>query len=201
MHSDLMTPRTAPAHRPLWWEFLRAAVRAPGRVGAIVPSGPALAALMTRDASADTGPVLELGPGSGVLTRALLDRGVKPADLILVEYEPELAERLAQAFPQSRVLCADATALDGNAALAPASVGMVVSGLPLLNFDETQIEAILRGAFAALKDGAGFYQFTYGLRCPIAQPLLDKLGLRARRIGGTFRNLPPARVYRIERKD
>ena len=54
--------------------FLRAWLRAPHRVGALAPSGPALARLMTAQINALDGPVIELGPGTGAFTRALLDQ-------------------------------------------------------------------------------------------------------------------------------
>jgi phosphatidylethanolamine/phosphatidyl-N-methylethanolamine N-methyltransferase len=63
-----------------------------------------------------------------------------------------------------------------------------------------KIMAILLGAFGYLRPGGSFYQFTYGPRCPVPRPILDRLGLKARRIGGTVRNLPPAAAYRITRR-
>lgn len=72
-----------------------------------------------------------------------------------------------------------------------------MSGLPLLSMPEQQVEAILRAAFAKLSPTGAFYQFTYGPRCPVSSAVLDRLGLKAERVGGTFANLPPATVYRI----
>jgi phospholipid N-methyltransferase len=81
-----------------------------------------------------------------------------------------------------------------------ATVGAVVSGLPLLSMSPRKIMSILSGAFTYVRPGGRFYQFTYGPRCPIPRAILDRLGLKATRIGGTFRNLPPAAVYRITRR-
>jgi len=58
----------------------------------------------------------------------------------------------------------------------------------------------MAGAFAYMRPGGAVYQFTYGPRCPVSRPILDRLGLKAVRIGGTVRNLPPASVYRISRR-
>ncbi|MET3520478.1 phospholipid N-methyltransferase [Mesorhizobium abyssinicae] len=80
-----------------------------------------------------------------------------------------------------------------------ASVGAVISGLPLLSMPDHKVIAILDGAFAHLKPGGAFYQFTYGPRCPVAQPILEGLGLSATHIGRTMLNVPPAAVYRIAR--
>ena len=62
-----------------------------------------------------------------------------------------------------------------------------------------KIAAIVGGAFATMKPGGSFYQFTYGPRCPVPRLILDRLGLKATRVGGTVRNIPPAGVYRISR--
>ncbi len=78
------------------------------RVAAVAPSGPVLARLITREIMPDVGPVLELGPGTGVFTRALLARGVPESHLTLIEFGPEFARLLAERFPQARVVSIDA---------------------------------------------------------------------------------------------
>ncbi|MGY4317476.1 hypothetical protein ACVWW1_006803 [Bradyrhizobium sp. JR3.5] len=88
--------------------FVRAWVRNPLRVAAVAPSGPAVSSLMAQEITADTGPVLELGPGTGVFTRALLKRGVRQQDLTLVEYGSEFIPLLQRRFPGARVLWMDA---------------------------------------------------------------------------------------------
>lgn len=75
----------------------------------------------------------------------------------------------------------------------------MISGLPVLSMPPRKVIAILRGAFGYLRQGGAFYQFTYTSRCPIPKPILDRLGLRATRVGSTLRNIPPAAVYRIAR--
>lgn len=80
-------------------------------------------------------------------------------------------------------------------------VGAVVSGLPLLSMSPDKIAAIMAGVFTYMRPGGAVYQFTYGPRCPVPRPILDRLGLEAVRIGGTVRNLPPASVYRISRRE
>ncbi|RNF85313.1 class I SAM-dependent methyltransferase [Montanilutibacter psychrotolerans] len=182
---------------PGWLGFLRAAAASPRRIGAIAPSGPALASLITRDVDPGKAPVLELGPGTGSFTRALLGRGLAESDLTLVEYEEHMAVRLANAFPQARVLHADAARLTRIRLLAPASFGLVISGLPLLNLTLAKLVAIVRGAMSLLRPGGHFYQFTYGPTCPVPRRVLARLDLQAHRIGGTLLNLPPASVYRI----
>lgn len=180
-------------------QFFRSWVSNPRRVSAIAPSGERLARLMTREIAAENGPVLELGPGTGVFTRALLARGVSESDLTLIEFGAEFAEVLKGRFPQARVVQMDAAKLAQPGLFDDSPFGAVVSGLPLLSMPLLTVTSIVGGAFGVLRAGGAFYQFTYGPRCPVPQPILDRLDLTAVRVGGTVRNIPPASVYRISR--
>lgn len=181
--------------------FFRAWVSNPLQIAAIAPSSAVLASLITSEISADNGPVLELGPGTGVFTRALLARGVRERDLTLIEHSADFAGLLRRRFPAARVHHMDAAKLAAADHLFEhATVGGVVSGLPLLSMGPRKVMAIVAGAFDRLRPGGAFYQFTYGLHCPVPRRVLDRLGLRATRIGGTLRNVPPAAVYRISRR-
>lgn len=179
-------------------KFARAWIRAPLRIGAVFPSGAALSRLITCEIGPDTGPIVELGPGTGVFTSALLARGVHPSDLTLIEADPDFVRLLQFRFPGVRVLCADASKL--NELDASRLAGAIVSGLPLLAMAPDAVIGIMTGSFALLRPGGSFYQFTYGPRCPVPRPVLDRLGLDAARVGWTFRNFPPASVYRICRR-
>ncbi|MBB5575108.1 MULTISPECIES: class I SAM-dependent methyltransferase [Rhizobium] len=181
-------------------QFFRSWVSNPMRVSAIAPSGERLARLMTQEIEALDGPILELGPGTGVFTRALMGRGVPESDLTLIEFGEEFAARLRGRFPEARVVQMDAAQLTQCGLFADAPFGAVVSGLPLLSMSPDKIAAIVGGAFATMRSGGSFYQFTYGPRCPVSRSILDRLGLKAERIGGTVRNIPPAGVYRISRR-
>lgn len=183
--------------------LLRAWLRHPRSVGALAPSGPALARLMTAHLDHAHGPVIELGPGTGVFTRALLEHGLPGHRLVLVETDPVLAGTLAQRYPHARVLRMDAVRLGHSPPLFGAErASAVVSGLPLRSIPAAKVEAIITGVFERqLQDDGVLYQFTYGLRCPVPRTLRQRLGLEAERIGGTWRNLPPARVWRIRRRD
>jgi phospholipid N-methyltransferase len=180
--------------------FLRAWAANPLQIAAVAPSSPALGRVITSEVDPASGPVVELGPGTGVFTRALLARGVPEHDLVLVEMEESFRDLLAARHPQATVLPLDATRLDRAApALGGRAAGAVVSGLPLLAMGAMRQMRVLRGAFALLAPGAAMYQFTYGLGCPVPAAILDRLGLTARRIGGTLNNLPPAAVWRFAR--
>jgi phospholipid N-methyltransferase len=185
--------------------FFRAWLTDPLQAGALLPSGPALAELITADITGETAPVIELGPGTGVFTRALLDRGIAERDLVLVEAGADFAGGLARRFPEARLLAMDAARLHrlSSARLLSGEgrrAGAVISGLPMLAMPPRKMYAILGGAFRHLRPDGAFYQFTYGPRCPVPAGVLDRLGLRAQRVGGVFVNLPPAAVYRIERR-
>jgi phosphatidylethanolamine/phosphatidyl-N-methylethanolamine N-methyltransferase len=183
-----------------FFHFFRSWIADPRRVAAVAPSGDALVRLMTGQIVPSDRPVLELGAGTGVFTKALVARGIRECDLTLVEYGSDFMRILQHRFPQARVLWMDASQL-GNYDLFPGTkVGAVISGLPLLTMSPRKVMSILSGAFGHLRPAGSFYQFTYGPRCPVPRPILDRLGLKAVRIGGTVRNIPPASVYRITRR-
>ncbi|MHC1479775.1 class I SAM-dependent methyltransferase [Frateuria aurantia] len=181
--------------------FLKAWLRNPRAIGAVTPSGPALARLMTQDIHPERGPVLELGPGTGVFTQALLKRGIPRSQLALVESNPQMAGRLALRFPGVRVYQRDAAKLHAlPSPFGRARASAVVSGLPMLSMPLAQVKAILAAVFQHHLDADGvFYQFTYGPRCPFPRATLHAHGLEAIRIGRVLLNLPPATVYRIQR--
>ena len=180
--------------------FLRAWLADPLRVAAVTPSSPALAEVITAEITPESAPVIELGPGTGVFTRALLARGVPEEQLALVEHNAEFARLLELRFPFARVLFLDAARLGQVDPFGGVKAGAVVSGLPLLATPPSKVLATLRGAFRHLRPDGAFYQFTYGLRCPVRRVVLDRLDLQATRVGRTLANVPPAAVYRIDRR-
>lgn len=180
--------------------MLRSWATNPFGIGAIAPSGEALGRLMTKEIVPGDGPIIELGPGTGVFTRALLNRGVPESDLTLIEFDANFAKILQRRFPKARILLADASKLEGQNLFPDPSVSAVISGLPLLSFPKDKVTAILSGSFSYLRPTANFYQFTYGPRCPVPREILQKTGLEAKRIGTTVRNLPPAFAFRITRQ-
>lgn len=181
--------------------FLRAWMGDPMRVAAVAPSSSSLARLITSELGPRTGPVIELGPGTGVFTRALIERGIPEQDLALIEFGSDFARRLSLRHPRARVLWMDAARLRRlpNLFDEGRQAGAVVSGLPLLSMSLRQQYSILAGCLAHLRPGGAIYQFTYGPRCPIRADVMERLGLTPLRVGTTARNLPPATVYRIAR--
>ena len=184
-----------PSHAPLL--FLRSLLSNPLKVGALAPSSPKLSRLMASRVDSATAPVLEVGAGTGVITRALLRKGISPQRLFVIEQDPSLAAFLRREFPGVHVRCGEA--LDAGCILAEAAVGRVqtvVSSLPLRNLPvEHQIETV-RAMMSALKQGGQLIQFPYAAGCPIPS---QKLGLKAERLGRVWMNFPPAAVWRFTR--
>jgi phosphatidylethanolamine/phosphatidyl-N-methylethanolamine N-methyltransferase len=180
--------------------FFLAWLADPRRMGAIVPSSAALADAMTADLWPTSAPVIELGPGTGVVTRSILARGIPEDRLALIEYGGDFVDRLQREFPRAHVHRMDATRLKHVELFDGEPAGAVVSGIPLLLMPAKEVLALLDGAFEQLRPDGAFYQFTYGRDAPIARSVLERLGLSATRIGGTLANVPPAVVYRICRR-
>ena len=177
--------------------FWRSWLKNPARVGAVAPSGRALAQLITADLPRSNKPIIELGPGTGTFTQAMLARGISEERLALVETDPAFAQALRLRFPRARVLTMDAAHLGDLAGLFDEPADAIVSGLPLLSLPADDVAAILRGAFRHLRPGGSMYQFTYLPRCPVPWRLMYQLDLEAERIGSAWANIPPAFVFRL----
>jgi phosphatidylethanolamine/phosphatidyl-N-methylethanolamine N-methyltransferase len=180
--------------------FFLAWLANPLRVGAVSPSSPALADTITAEITPACAPIIELGPGTGVFTRSLLARGIPEDRLALIEYSADFARNLQRRFPCAQVLHMDATRLNDIELFDGERAGAVVSGLPLLLMPPKKVIAILAGAFEHLRADGAFYQFTYGPESPVSRAILDRLGLKATRVGRALANVPPATVYRIRRR-
>jgi phosphatidylethanolamine/phosphatidyl-N-methylethanolamine N-methyltransferase len=175
------------------WRFLRGLIERPKNVGAIAPSSPALARAIAAQIDPNVaGPVLELGPGTGVVTEALIERGIAPERITAIEYDPDFVAMVKQRFPKVNVIEGDAFDLVHTLGIGNSQqFAAVVSGLPLLNFPPHKRAALIEGALARLKHGSPFVQFSYGLTSP-AVPPKDFSVTRAALI---WKNLPPARVW------
>src|SRR5215472_13668134 len=149
--------------------FLRSWIEKPLHMGAVMPSGKLLARTMAQYVDINSeGPVIELGPGTGAITNALIEHGVEQKRLVLVEYNPGFCALLRDRYPQAKVVQGDAYKLRtslGQALEAPASA--VVSGLPLVTKPMLTRLKLIRDAFTALAPGAPFVQFTYSVAPPI----------------------------------
>ncbi len=178
--------------------FVRRWMADPVGIGGVLPSAPSLAFSMARQVRIAEGEnVIELGPGTGAVTRALIAMGVPESRLILVERDREMHAFLCERFPEARVIEGDAAALEHI--LPQGQQGRpssIVSSLPLVSMPQEQRNAILRAAFAVLAEEGRFVQYTYGPSSPVDAPAL---GLHARRVEQVWLNLPPATVWSYSR--
>ena len=194
------------AHKPITpsWTFFRQWLKNPLGTAAISPSSRQLARQMMAELPRGATRVIELGGGTGVFTRALLDHGIAPQDLLVLELNEELHHHLQRNFPQVQVACADARDLVAVGAArgfgGAAPVDAVISGLGLLSMPKTLQQGILSAAFDVMQPQGRFVQFTYGPANPVAREVIDALGLHARRGSFTWWNVPPATVYTYTRK-
>lgn len=181
--------------------FFKTWICRPLSLGAIAPSGKALATAMARNLHTRIpGTVVELGGGTGSITRAILGTGVAAKDLIVIEREPELCAVMRRRFPGVRIVCADACELkDVVHATNVARVNAVVSGLPLLCIPNDDCYRILKAAFSVLAPDGEYIQFTYGPAAPVARTICAELGIRGTRGRWVAANLPPAFVWRYRR--
>jgi phosphatidylethanolamine/phosphatidyl-N-methylethanolamine N-methyltransferase len=176
--------------------FLKTLFGSPKLTGAVSPSGRSLARAMARAVGASgEGLVVELGPGTGPVTRALIEQGVPPEQLILVEYESAFCRLLSQRFPGVSVRQGDAYALRRTLAdLTDRPIRAIVSSLPLLNQPPMRRTALIEDAFALMAPGGVFVQFTYGVASPIPRPA-SAGRFSAHATAPIWLNLPPARVW------
>jgi phosphatidylethanolamine/phosphatidyl-N-methylethanolamine N-methyltransferase len=174
--------------------FLRSWIEKPLHMGAVMPSGRILARTMAQYVDIDSdAPVIELGPGTGAITSALIAHGVDQRRLVLVEYNPGVCVLLRDRYPQATIVQGDAYALRDslwNVLSAPASA--VVSGLPLVTKPMLTRLKLIRDAFVAMAPGSPFVQFTYSVAPPIPKSLPGVSTEASERI---WMNLPPARVW------
>lgn len=181
--------------------FVERWIRSPLKVASVTPSGPELCRAMARAAGCTPHRrVVELGPGTGPVTAALLDQGVSPDNLLLIELDNAFVDHLSALHPETTVVNGDATRIsrilrdqgwDGCDA--------VVSGLPLIAMPLPVQARVVRGVFSVLKPEGVFVQFTYGPFAPINPELIRRLRLRPRRHSWIARNLPPASVWTFRR--
>jgi phosphatidylethanolamine/phosphatidyl-N-methylethanolamine N-methyltransferase len=178
--------------------FFKGWIRNPLAMGAFAPSGKSLAKLMAKDVGASAR-VIELGAGTGTVTAALLENGVAPGNLYIVERDPQFVKILERRFPRCHVRAADALELDDPLG-QDATFDFVISGLPLLCFSPEKRQRVMQQAFRLLKPHGRLHQFTYAGRCPVDRELRALLHVDSRLLGIAALNLPPGFVYRLTQR-
>jgi phosphatidylethanolamine/phosphatidyl-N-methylethanolamine N-methyltransferase len=179
--------------------ILKLWLKNPMKIGTVAPSSPELASAMARQIPrGGQGYVVELGGGTGPVTRAILEAGVPPDRLIVIERDPILHKHLTERYPQVRVLLGDAMHLQQllrREGIAP--VRAVVSSLPLLVMKKAIQHRIGAQIFAVLEPDAPLIQFTYGLFSPLKNR--RRLGVSGGVKDRVLQNIPPASVWLYRR--
>jgi phosphatidylethanolamine/phosphatidyl-N-methylethanolamine N-methyltransferase len=174
--------------------FFRTWLSRPGLTGAVSPSGKALAAAMAREVNpGGQWPVLELGPGTGAVTAALVERGIAPERIVALEYNTDFCALLKERFAGLNVVEGDA--YDLGTSLPPGFAGpfaAVVSSLPLLNREKAARLALIEAALDRVLPRGALVQFSYGLGPPVA-PVGGRFAVS--RAAFVLANLPPAQVW------
>src|SRR5262244_1507419 len=179
--------------------FIRSWMEEPLAIGAVMPSGKPLARAMAKCVDPKTeGSVIELGPGTGAVTAALVEQGIEPSRLVLVEFNPTFCRLLRTRYPTATVVQGDAYGIKRllSGVLQQPAAG-VVSGLPLFTKPLRMRLRLLFEAFGLMSPGAPFVQFTYNAVAPIPKRL-DRVSAEASE--RVWMNIPPARVW-VYRRD
>lgn len=196
--AEALSPLLGPRRDPLEDEarFLRSWFERPLVTGAVTPSGRMLARTMASYVDPRmSGPVIELGPGTGPVTDALIRRGIEQERLILVEFNRSFCELLRRRFPRATIVCGDAYRIGETLRdLVKEPCAATISSLPLFTKPLEQRLELLQSAHALMHSNAPFVQFTYAVVPPI--PARCEAGsYTASRSNKVWLNLPPARVW------
>jgi phosphatidylethanolamine/phosphatidyl-N-methylethanolamine N-methyltransferase len=175
--------------------FLQQWFANPQRTGSVAPSSPQLAAAMAQWLPSDPESfVLELGPGTGAVTEALIKRGLREERLIAIEHNPKMAELLREKFPRAQIVTGDAWHLDHllRSRREPIeTVGAVISSLPLLNFPPAEAEALTEKIRTVLAPEGHWVQYSYHLG---KKQVRGAASFQLRHSKIVWLNFPPARV-------
>lgn len=185
-------------------KFLKNWLDSPLKLGAVTPSSPFLARRMAEAVDPSLpGPVIELGPGTGPVTAALIERGVAPERLVLIEFNSEFCALLRARFPRVTIIEGDAYAMDETLAgrlsgdlAAPAAA--IVSSLPLTTRPVKARLDMMARARRLMRPDAPFIQFTYSVSSPLP---VKAAGLLATKSDWVLRNIPPAQVWTYRQRD
>lgn len=179
--------------------LLRRMIKQPRLVGSIAPSSKSLANLMAKEVLSTVeqsgGMVVEIGPGTGCVTRVLLEHGVAAERLVCIEVDPKLHQYMTEQFPNVRTILGDAADLKNLLSEKCGEIVAVISGVPLKNLPLSKEKDIIQACCAILRPCGKLIQFTYGVRPPSTTSGLDR-----KFAGFVLLNLPPAFVWSFIKK-
>lgn len=178
--------------------FISQFLKNPKEIGAILPSSPLLGKTMAgfvpkyQDRF-----VVELGPGTGPITKALVKIGLHEENLICLEQSDKMVKHLHGRFPELNIIQGDACELSKLLKEKSGHVNAIVSSLPLKSIPDEIVSVIIEEMHKSLSDNGIVIQFTYDLR-PRRSPLLAKFNRIDSKL--VLGNVPPARVDVFSKK-
>ncbi|MDX1974273.1 MAG: rRNA adenine N-6-methyltransferase family protein [Rickettsiales bacterium] len=187
----------AQKHQRKHHRFLIAWLKSPLKMGAVVPSSRSLARAIAQQVDlSKPGVVIELGAGTGAVTHALLEAGVSPDRLVVVERDKGMHAILCSHFRELTILQADACELVSVLQQGGVTqVNAIVSSLPLLSMPAPLRLQIEEQMAHAIDEHGTIIQFTYGRRSPLGRSDARKLSLRGHKVRTVLANLPPAHIW------
>lgn len=193
-----MTTKTTSLGNP--FVFFLNWISSPLLTGAVLPSSAALSKAMASFAPVEgAGKIIELGAGTGVVTRELIARGIDPGRIVCVEMLPKFCEVLKENFPGVTVLKADAyDIVDIVKQLGLKKVDAIVSSLPLLTQTADDRVKFINNCMSVLEKGGGLTQFTYKPTSPI--PLNKDANITEELRARIWFNVFPATVWLYTKK-
>lgn len=186
--------KTAAQHFDEEIRFFKTWIDKPKALGAVLPTSNATARRMASviDPGSDD-PVLELGPGTGVITKAILARNVAPEKLYSVEHTEAFLPQLRSQFPDVNIIHGDAFQLDeALPVMNGAKFDTIISAVPLLNFPAEQRVDFVHDLLERLNPGRPVVQISYGALSPVPS---DQKTYSAEPLDWMLRNIPPARLW------
>ncbi|TWF53020.1 phospholipid N-methyltransferase PmtA [Neorhizobium alkalisoli] len=174
--------------------FFKGWMDGPKRVGAICPTSSITAKRMASVIDPSSGlPVLELGPGTGIITKAILEQGIAPEKLTSIEFSTDFYQHLVRTYPGVNFINGDAFDLDRTlAGMDGVIFDSVVSAIPLLSFPMERRIALLESALSRIPAGRPFMQITYG---PVSPIIANPDRYRIKHYDFVMRNIPPAQLW------
>lgn len=174
--------------------FIKGMMATPKSVGAIMPTSARMAARMASIIRADSGlPVLELGPGTGVITKAILAAGVAPENVVSVEYSSDFVQHLRSKYPGVNFINGDAFSLaETLQSYRGQQFDCVISGIPLLNFPMAMRVKLIEDLVRLMPPGRPVVQFSYGPVSPV-EPKPESYTIK--HFDFIMRNIPPAQIW------
>ena len=177
-------------------------VKNPLELGAILPTYKFAANLMTKNIiSNEKTIVVELGAGTGDITKSIINRGILQENLILVEINEDFCKILKQRFPKTQIFCEDAKTFFKKSFSNEKKIDYIVSGLPFVAMSKAQKMEICELSFDNLSENGIFFQITYFVKCSFPVEIINKNKLIKKMIGFTLLNIPPAFIWSIARRN